>query len=320
MTNYHVLVTDPLHEAGLKMLEETPDVTFIAPGKMARDDVLAAIPQAHALLLRSGTKADRELIEAAPNLKIIGRAGVGVDNIDLEAASEYGIVVMNAPDSNTVAVAELTLGLMISLARQIPAAHESLATGEWKRSTFRGTELRNKCLGIVGMGRIGQAVTRRAAAFEMCVYCTDPLFDIHEIVAGCAECMETDDVLAVSDYISLHAPLNQETRHMINAETIAKMKDGVRIINTARGALIDAGALAAAIKSGKVAGAAVDVYEPEPPGTDNPLVGLPGVIHVPHIGANTFEAQAEVALQTVQQMLDGFFKGEFRNVVNPEVF
>ncbi|MBN1286091.1 MAG: hypothetical protein JXB47_11895 [Anaerolineae bacterium] len=316
MTNFHVLVSDPLHRAGLAMFEAAEGITFTAPGKMSRVETLAAIPQAHALVIRSGTKADSELIARAEKLKIIGRAGVGVDNIDLEAATGRGIVVMNAPDANTIAVAELTLGLMLALARQIPDAHASLAAGEWKRSAFSGAELRGKKLGIIGMGRIGKAVAERAAAFDMRIICVDPIYKLHRIVDGYTENVTRDELWAESDYITLHAPSKEDTRCLINAETIARMKDGVRIINTARGAIVDAHALADAIKRGKVAGAALDVYDPEPPGLDNPLIGLPGVVHVPHIGANTAEAQAEVAVQTVAQVLDGLLKGQFRNVVN----
>jgi D-3-phosphoglycerate dehydrogenase len=242
-----------------------------------------------------------------------------VDNVDVEAATARGIVVMNAPDGNTIATAELTLGLMLALARHIVPAAASLAAGEWKRKAFQGTELNGKTLGIVGLGRVGRAVAQRACAFGMHIIATDPCLTAEQIEQCGAECVTWDDLLARADYITLHAPLSEDTRCLIDADALAAMKDGVRIINAARGALVDAGALADAIRRGKVAGAAIDVYTEEPPPSDHPLIGLPGVVHTPHLGASTAEAQAAVAVQAARQVIEALTAGEYNNVINPEV-
>lgn len=316
---FHILIPDNLDKAGLNLLTKAQGVTIQAAAKMSREEVMAAIPNADALIIRSATKVGRAMLQAAPKLKLVGRAGVGVDNVDLDAATEHGVVVMNAPDGNTIATAELTLGLMLALARHIPAAHNSLAGGQWERKAYMGTELRNKTLGIVGFGRVGRAVAKRALAFEMHVIAHDPFLPDDAGKAFGVEMVALDDLYARADYITLHALVNDENRHMINAASIARMKKGVRIVNAARGALIDEVALAAAIKEGKVAGAALDVYNEEPPEPGNPLIGLPGVIDTPHLGASTIEAQDEVAVQIAQQVLDALFKGQNKNVVNPAV-
>lgn len=316
---FHILVPDNLDKAGLTLLTQAEGVTVQAAAKMSRDEVMTAIPEADALIIRSATKVDRAMLEAAPKLKIVGRAGVGVDNVDLKAATDRGVIVMNAPDGNTVATAELALGLMLALARHIPAADGSLKAGQWERKAYMGIELRRKTLGLIGFGRVGRAVAKRALAFEMTIIAYDP-FVSAEVGANLGVRMVTlDELYAQSDFISLHALVTDENYHMINAETLAKMKKGVRIINDSRGALIDEIALAEAIKSGQVAGAALDVYETEPPAADNPLIGLAGVIHTPHLGASTLEAQDEVAVQIATTVLDGLFKGEYKNVVNGEV-
>ena len=313
----HILVTDPLHRAGLDALAAAPGVTVTAPGKMDRAAALAAIPSADALIVRSGTKVDCELIAAGARLRVICRAGVGVDNVDVEAATARGIVVMNTPDGNTIATAELTLALMLALARHLVAASASVGAGQWERRAFAGTELRGKTLGLVGLGRVGSAVAQRAAAFGMHVVAADPCRPPEEMARLRVECVSWGELLARSDYISLHAPLDETTYHLVDARAIAAMKDGVRIINTARGAIVDEVALAEAIRSGKVAGAAVDVYSVEPP-NGNPLIGLPDVVHTPHLGASTAEAQEGVAVEAAQQVLDALLRGEYRNVVNPE--
>ncbi|MCZ7544962.1 MAG: hypothetical protein M5R40_16210 [Anaerolineae bacterium] len=313
----HILVADPLHPSGLAVLAETSGVTFAAPGKMDRATALAAIPDADALIIRSGTPADRELIAAGARLRVICRAGVGVDNVDVGFATARGVAVMNTPHGNAVAAAELTFGLMLALARHIPQASASVGAGRWDRRAFVGTELRHKTLGIIGLGRIGSAVARRAAAFDMRVIAHDPNLRDDDTRRALAECVTLDELIARSDYITLHAPLKDATRGLINAARIAAMKDGVRIINAARGALVDEAALADAIRSGKVAGAAVDVYSAEPP-AGNPLVGLPGVVHTPHLGASTVEAQEAVAVEAAQQVVDALLRGVYRNVVNPQ--
>jgi len=315
----HILIPDNLDKAGLALLSKAEGVTIQAAAKMSREEVLAAIPDADALIIRSATKVDRTMMQAAPKLKLVGRAGVGVDNVDLAAATELGIVVMNAPDGNTVATAELALGLMLALARHIPAADASMKAGQWERKAYMGVELRGKTLGLIGFGRVGRAVAKRAAAFEMTIIAYDPFIPAEVATNMGVKLVTLDELLATADFISLHAQPSPENHNLINAQTLAKMKKGVRIVNDSRGSLIDEAALAEAIKAGQVAGAALDVYQQEPPEANNPLIGLPGVIHTPHLGASTLEAQDEVAVQIAQQTLDALFKGEYRNVVNPDV-
>jgi D-3-phosphoglycerate dehydrogenase / 2-oxoglutarate reductase len=316
---YHILIPDDLDKAGLNLLGATSDVTVQAAAKMSRDEVLAAIPNADALIIRSATKVDRSMLEAAPRLKLVGRAGVGVDNVDLPSATDRRVVVMNAPDGNTVATAELAFALMLSMVRQIPAAQVSLASGKWDRKSFMGSELRKKTLGIIGFGRVGRAIAKRAQAFEMNVITYDPFVSSEAPMAMQVTPVTLDELYAKSDFITLHAMLTDENKHMINSASIAKMKPTVRIINAARGALINEADLAQAVKDGKIAGAGIDVYNEEPPEAGNPLIGLPGIIHTPHLGASTLEAQDEVAIQIAQQTLNALFKGEYRNVVNPDV-
>ncbi|HLY25090.1 MAG TPA: hydroxyacid dehydrogenase [Aggregatilineales bacterium] len=316
---FHILIPDNLDKAGLNILSGTEGVTIQAAAKMSRDEVIAAIPNADGLIIRSATKVDRAMLEAAPKLRLVGRAGVGVDNVDLAAATDKGVVVMNAPDGNTIATAELAFGLMLSLARKIPAAQASMQAGEWDRKSFTGSELRGKTLGIIGFGRVGRAIAKRAQAFEMAVITYDPYVTADMVRAAHVIPVALDDLYANSDYITLHAVVSDENKHMINSQSIAKMKPTVRIINAARGALVNEAELAQAVKDGKVAGAGIDVYNEEPPEKGNPLVGLAGVIHTPHLGASTVEAQDEVAVQIAQQTLDALIKGEYRNVVNPDV-
>lgn len=315
----HILIPDNLDKAGLNILTAAQGVTIKAAARMSRDEVLAEISSADALIIRSATKVDAAMMDIAPKLKFIGRAGVGVDNVDLDAATARGIVVSNAPDGNTVATAELAMGLMLALARHIPQAHASLVSGQWDRKSFMGIELRRKTLGIVGFGRVGRAVAKRALAFDMNVIAYDPFVDAELGRELGADLVTLDDLYARSDFITLHAVVNDQNWHLINAGALAKMKKGVRIINAARGQLIDDQALAAAIKEGKVAGAALDVYEEEPPQKDHVLIGLPGVIDTPHLGASTLEAQDEVAVQIAHTALDALLMGQYKNVVNLDV-
>ncbi len=315
----HILIPDNLDKAGLNILSNTPGVTIQAAAKMSRDEVIAALPDADALIIRSATKVDGKMLDAAPKLKFVGRAGVGVDNVDLPAATERGVVVMNAPDGNTIATAELALGLMLSVARFIPTAHASLQSGQWDRKSFTGSELRNKTLGVIGFGRVGRAIAKRAQAFEMTVIAYDPYLPADAGKALNVLLVTLDELYQQADFITLHAQVSDENKHMINAQSIAKMKKGVRIINAARGALVNEADLAEAIKAGQVAGAGIDVYNDEPPEAGNPLINLKGVVHTPHLGASTIEAQDEVAVQIAQQALDALFKNEYKNVVNPDV-
>jgi D-3-phosphoglycerate dehydrogenase len=318
--SFFILVPDNLDKAGLNILNQRPDVTVQAAAKMDRSEVMALIANVDALIIRSATKVDRAMLEAAPKLKLVGRAGVGVDNVDLQAATERGVVVMNAPDGNTIATAELAFALMLSLIRHIPRAHASLQSGQWDKKSFLGTELNGKTLGVIGFGRVGRAIAKRAQAFNMAVVAYDPYVPAEVIKQGGVTPVTLDELYARADFITLHALVNAESKHMINADSIAKMKKGVRIINAARGALIDDAALAQALKDGKVAGAAIDVWEPEPPPKDNPLLaGLSNVVTVPHLGASTVEAQDAVAVQIAEQALDALFKSEYNNVVNSAV-
>jgi D-3-phosphoglycerate dehydrogenase len=315
--SFHVVISDRLSSEGVELLLSHPEFRVTA-GPLNRDETLAAVGDADALIVRSATKVDAEVLAAAPRLKAVARAGAGVDNIDLNTAGANGISVMNTPGGNTIAAAEHTFGLMLALARQIPAGHQSLVEGRWDRKLFMGTELKGKTLGIIGLGRIGQAIALRAQAFAMTTIAFDPIATADVFESTSTTSVSLDELLARSDFISLHAPANESTLNMINAETIARMKDGVRILNTARGTLIDAAALADGIRSGKVAGAAVDVYAQEPPEGDYPLLGLSGVIHTPHLGASTVEAQITVAVQAAEQIRDALLYGQFRNVVNAD--
>lgn len=316
---YHILVPDQVDQAALDVLAQSNALRVTAPGQMKREETLAAIADADALIIRSATKADAELIHAAPRLKVIARAGVGVDNVDLDAATERGIVVMNTPGGNTISTAEFTFGLMLSLARFIPQGDASLRSGTWDRKSFTGVELKGKTLGLVGLGRIGREVGKRAIAFEMTVIGYDPYVDEAAVRALGIEKVSLDELYARADFISLHSLVTPETRGMINAESISKMKKGVRIVNAARGVLINDYDLAEAIKSGHVAGAALDVYEFEPPPHDHPLVGLKNVIDTPHLAASTSDAQINVGIEAAQLVLDALTTGLYQNVCNPAV-
>ena len=314
---FNVLVPDYVHQKAIDILEASAGIRVSAPGKLERADLLDAISPAHALIIRSGVTADAELISSAPQLKAIARAGVGVDNVDLAAASARGIVVMNTPGGNTISTAEHAFGLMIALSRHIPQGHQSLAAGRWERKAFSGVELKGKTLGIVGLGRIGQAIATRAQAFEMTVIAHDPYLPPAVAEAINVPLLSLKAVYARADYLTLHAMVTDETRGMINADTIAAMKDGVRIINAARGALVNSADLAAALKSGKVAGAALDVYETEPPPADHPLIGRHDVVHTPHLAASTADAQVTVAVEAAQLVIDFLLEGKAANVCNP---
>ncbi|MCB9458240.1 MAG: hypothetical protein H6670_01230 [Anaerolineaceae bacterium] len=317
--SYTVLIPDSVDQKAVDLIEAADGLDVVYPGKLTQDELVAQVGDAHALIIRSGVKITPEVFAAAPNLKVVARAGVGVDNVDLDAATEHGVVVVNTPGGNTISTAEHTFGLMIALARHIPQGDASLRAGRWDRKLFTGVELKGKTLGLVGLGRIGQAIAKRAQAFEMNVVAHDPYVPAEVASDMGVVLLDLDGVFAHADFISLHAPIMDETRGMINVDSIAKMKDGVRIINAARGGLINDADLAAAIKSGKVAGAALDVYEPEPPAADNPLIGLDGVIHTPHLAASTSDAQVTVAIEAAQLVIDALLHNKPQNVVNKAV-
>jgi D-3-phosphoglycerate dehydrogenase len=297
-----VLVSDPIAEAGIARLREVAEVD-VRTG-LSAEELKAIIGDYDALAVRSETKVTAEVLAAARSLKIVGRAGVGVDNIDVKAATERGIVVCNSPEGNTVAAAELSVAMLLGLARRIPQADASLRAGRWERQKFLGTEVYGKTLGVIGLGKIGGEVARRARAFEMHVLAYDPFATEEKALDYGAALVSLEELYRRSDFITLHVPLNEQTRGMIGAEQLAKMKDGVRLINCARGGLVNEAALADAIRSGKVAGAAFDVYSKEPVSPDNPLLGLPECVLTPHLGASTEEAQVNVALDIAEQIAD----------------
>jgi D-3-phosphoglycerate dehydrogenase len=300
-----ILVSDPLAEAGVDVLREQCAVT-VKTG-LTEAQLVREIGKYNGLIVRSGTRVTKKLIKAAKNLKIIARAGVGVDNIDIEAATAAGIVVINSPRGNTLSAAEHALSLMMSMARNIPAADRSLRDGRWDRKAFVGTEMFHKTLGLLGLGKVGSVVAERAIAMGMTVIAYDPFASEEQARRIGVGLAGFTTVLKRADIISLHMPHTRDTHHLIGAKELRMMKKGVRIVNAARGGLIDEQALLAALKSGKVSQAALDVFESEP-ATDNPLLQLPNVIATPHLGASTMEAQINVAVDVARQIVD-FFKG-----------
>ena len=314
-----VLVSDNLAVEGIELLKESPDITVDVKPKLELQELISQIGKYDALVVRSATKVTREVIDAAKNLKVIGRAGVGVDNIDVESASKRGILVMNTPGGNTISAAEHTMSMLLALSRCIPQANISLKSRQWEKKKFLGTEIFKKTLGIIGVGRIGGEVAKRAQSFGMDIIAYDPFISkAHAREVG-VKLVSFQELIKQADYITIHVPLTPETKHIINRETINQMKEGVKIINCARGGIIDEVALAEAVKSGKVGGAALDVFENEPP-FDSPVLGLENIIVTPHLGASTEEAQINVARDIALQVLDFLKKGIVRNAVNmPEL-
>lgn len=312
-----VLVCDPVSPKGIALLQQRPEFSVVTlPKKHAEAELLPLVADAVAIVVRSETKITRKVVEAAPQLRVVGRAGVGVDNIDVEAATQRGIVVMNTPGGNTISTAELTFSMLMALARKIPQAHGSMKAGEWNRKAFNGTELYGKTLGILGLGRIGSEVARRAIAFGMRVLAYDPFLTLSRASALQVEMAELDDLYARSDFITVHMPMTPETRGMLNAAAFAKMKKGVRILNCARGGIVKEADLLAALQSGQVSGAALDVYETEPPAADFALRALPQVVMTPHLGASTEEAQENVGIEVAEAITDFLLTGAVRNAVN----
>lgn len=315
MSHYRVLITDPLSEEGLTPLRQAEDVEVVIETGLSQEVLLDWIKDFDALLVRSQTQVTKEVIESGKRLKVIGRAGVGVDNIDVTAATENGVIVVNAPDGNTNSAAEHTMAMLMALARKIPQAYSSLMNKEWDRKTYIGVEVKNKTLGIIGLGRIGEEVAFRAKGQRMKVVAYDPFLtkeraDDLGIGYGTFE-----DVIKVADFITVHTPLMKETRHLINEEAFQKMKDGVKVINCARGGIIDENALYNAVLNKKVSGAALDVFEEEP-ATEHKLLGLPEVIATPHLGASTIEAQENVAIDTGKDVISILRGGQAQNPVN----
>lgn len=309
-----ILVADPVSTEGVEILSGSGSVD-VRTG-MAPAELIACIGEYDALVVRSETKVTRPVLEAATRLQVVGRAGVGVDNIDLPAATERGVIVVNAPQGNTIAATEHTIALLMALARHVPQAAASMAAGNWDRKSYVGTELRGKTLGVIGLGKIGIEVARRALGLEMQVLGYDPYVPDDRARGVGVEPADFDTLIARSDVITVHVPLNTASIGLINAEQIARMKDGVRLINVARGGIIDEQALADALRTRKVAGAAVDVFTEEPMPADNPLRGVPGIILTPHLGASTAEAQERVALDVAEQIVDVLAGRPARYAVN----
>jgi D-3-phosphoglycerate dehydrogenase len=310
-----ILIADEVSESGLQPLRDAGFVVEKQTG-LSPAELIQALSGCQGLVVRSETKVTADVMDGAGELRVIGRAGVGVDNIDVAAATARGIVVMNAPDGNTITTAEHTIALLIALARNVPQANSSLKSGKWARKGFIGVELQGKTLGIVGLGRIGKTVSARARAFGMNIVAFDPFVAPEQARDLEIEVASLDDVFARADFLTVHTPLTAETRGIVGAAAFARMKKGVRIINCARGGLVDEKALCDAINSGIVAGAALDVFEKEPPANDNPLLGLEQVIVTPHLGASTTEAQEGVAFTVAEQMRDYLLTGALRGAVN----
>lgn len=310
-----VLVSDPLAEVGVKIFRETPGIEMDMKVGMKPDELKEIIGQYDGLAVRSETKVTAEIIAAAANLKIIGRAGIGLDNVDIPAASQRGIVVMNAPEGNTITTAEHAVAMMMALSRNIPQATASLKEGKWEKKKLQGRELFNKTLGLIGAGHIGSIVADRAKGMKMNVIVYDPYLKQEMIERLELEPVSLDELFKRADYITIHTPKTKETTNLINARTIAKMKKGAMLINCARGGIVNEDDLYEALKSGHLAGAALDVFDKEPPG-ENKLMTLPNFICTPHLGASTQEAQENVSRDIAEQMVDYLINGSVKNAVN----
>ncbi|MCR8642330.1 phosphoglycerate dehydrogenase [Paenibacillus sp. N1-5-1-14] len=317
---FKVLVSDPISDLGIQKLYDAEDVEVVKQTGLSEDELVEIIGSFDALLVRSQTRVTEKIMQAGTNLKVIGRAGVGVDNIDLEAATRRGIVVINAPDGNTIATCEHTFAMLMAVARSIPQAYKKTVGGQWDRKTFVGVELRNKVLGVVGMGRIGSEVAKRAKVFGMDVLGYDPFLTEERADKLGVKLCTVDEIASQADFITVHTPLTKETRHIISTPQFALMKQGVRVINCARGGIIDEKALVEAIDKGIVAGAAFDVFEEEPPAADHPFLNNPKIIVTPHLGASTIEAQENVAIDVSEEVLHILREQPFKNAVNmPQV-
>ncbi len=310
-----VLISDALSENGVKILRDS-GLDVDVNTKLSNEELQGKIAQYNGLVIRSATKVNEKVIEAATNLRVIGRAGSGVDNVDLSAATKRGIVVMNTPGGNTITTAEHAFAMMLALARKIPQATASMKAGKWEKSKFMGMELQEKVLGIIGLGQIGSYLVKLAQGASMKVIANDPYLAEDRAHEMGVELVSLSELYRRADILSLHTTMTSETKHMIGVEAINQMKDGVRIVNCARGGLVDESALVEALTSGKVAGAAFDVFEKEPCAPDHPLLGLDNMIFTPHIGASTTEAQESVAISIAEQVVEYLTRGVARGAVN----
>ena len=312
-----VLVADSISPKGVELLESGGQLLVEVKTGLQEDGLLAIAAQYSAIVVRSQTKITADVIDAAKQLKVVGRAGVGIDNVDVDAATSRGVIVMNTPGGNTISTAEHAFSLLVSIARNIPQADASVKAGKWDRKSFEGVELHGKTIGIFGMGRIGTEIARRVIAFGMRPVAYDPYLSSSRARSLQVELFDNlDEVLAQSDFVTMHMPLTSETRHLINADRISKMKRGARIVNCARGGLIDERALFDALQSGQIAAAALDVYEIEPPPAEFPLRTLPNVVFTPHLGASTAEAQESVGIEIAEAIRSLLLEGVIRNAVN----
>jgi D-3-phosphoglycerate dehydrogenase len=314
---YHILITDPLEEDGVKILRETSEFVVELAPKLSPSELKEKMKQADALIVRSGTRVTGDLLEGNTRLKLIARAGIGVDNVDVRTATEKGIVVMNTPGGNATTTAEHTIALLFSLARWIPQAYTKLREGVWDRKSFMGIELSGKTLGIVGLGNVGSLVAQIALGIPMKVLGYDPYLNPDRLKGLEIEIVEDlRELLKRADVVSLHVPLNEKTRGLIGVQELKLMKPTALLINCARGGIVDEDALFQALKEERIAGAALDVFAEEPPPPDHPLLKSSRAIFTPHLGASTYEAQIKVAIEVAEQVRDFFLKGEIRNAVN----
>ena len=317
MTPPKVLIADSISQRGVDELARENALQVTVKTGLKERELVELIPPFSALVVRSQTKVTAEILNAGHNLRVVGRAGVGVDNVDVETATRRGVVVLNAPGGNTISTAEHAFSLLLSVARKIPQADANVRSKNWDKKNFEGVELYNKTLGVIGMGRIGSELSRRAISFGMRVVAYDPYLSATRARSLQVELVdELDDLLTSADFISLHTPLTPETRHILDAARLAKTKRGVRIINCARGGLVDEAALAQALRDGQIAGAALDVFEIEPLPADSPLRGAPNVVLTPHLGASTTEAQESVGIEIAQSIRAVLLEGTIRNAVN----
>ena len=311
-----VLISDPLGKGGLDILRAEKNLQVDEKAGLPPEELKKIIGDYDAIIIRSGTTLTQDILESATKLRVIGRAGVGVDNVDLDYATKRGIIVMNTPEGNTISTAEHTFSMLMALARNIPQASKAVQGGEWKRKKYLGTELNGKILGVMGFGRIGREVAKRAAAFGMKIIVFDPFISKASVKEYPVEFMKAEELLKRADFITVHTPLTPETKYIINTKSIKLCKKGVRIVNCARGGIVEEKALIEAIERGDVAGAALDVFEEEPPTADHPLLQLPQVITTPHLGAATQEAQENVALDVAKQVVDALNERAIKNAVN----
>jgi len=312
-----VFVADPVSKTGVEALAEGGVVEVVVQTGLKEEELIKIIPEFHGLVVRSQTKVTPAVFAAAKNLKVVGRAGVGIDNVDVEAATKHGVIVMNAPGGNTISTAEHAFSLMLATARYIPQADASMKAGKWDRKKFEGVELHGKTIAILGMGRIGTEVARRAIAFGMKVLAYDPYISASKAKSLQVEVVDkVDDILPQADFITVHMPLTEETRHMIGAKQLPLLKKGVRIVNCARGGLIDEDVLAEGLKSGQIGGAALDVFEVEPLPAEWPHRDVPNLVLTPHLGASTAEAQELVGIEIAEAVRATLLRGEIRNSVN----